>query len=181
MHTALRYPEDKLYTDIWKMTMVYDVRVYNWIPDMQSGLSSSEILSRSKLKKFSETFSNCHIWGFPTYVLQLKSKKPRVRIHYWIPRSQRGVNIGFRNMHLTQVGLVLNLLDGSTSPHYHVVFDEMFSTVVGSIGTYPEFLIRLVSSRNSKRRAMLDQKGDLDSDNEWLTDNEQLTCFSTAR
>ena len=31
--------------------------------------------------------------------------------------------MGFRNMHSTQVGLVLNLLTGSISPHYDVVFD----------------------------------------------------------
>ena len=37
--------------------------------------------------------------------------------------------MGFRNMNSTQVGLVINLLTGSISPQYHVVFDDMFSTV----------------------------------------------------
>ena len=36
MHSALRYPEETLSTDIWPMEMDYDVWVYNWIPDMQS-------------------------------------------------------------------------------------------------------------------------------------------------
>ena len=38
------------------------------------------------------------------------------------PRIQRGVNMGFIKMHSTQVGLVLKLLTGSISPHYHVFF-----------------------------------------------------------
>ena len=36
----------------------------------------------------------------------------------------------FSKMHSTQVWLVLNLLTGSISPQYHVVFDDMFSTVM---------------------------------------------------
>ena len=36
MHSALRYPDETLSTDIWPMEMDYDVWVYNWIPDMQS-------------------------------------------------------------------------------------------------------------------------------------------------
>ena len=38
----------------------------------------------------------------------------------------------FRNIHSTQFGLVLNLLTGSILPQYHVLFDDMFSTMVSS-------------------------------------------------
>ena len=48
-------------------------------------------------------------------------------------------------MHSTQVGLVLNLLTGSISPHYHGVFDDMFSTVVSRTATDPEFWVRLIA------------------------------------
>ena len=41
--------------------------------------------------------------------------------------------MGFIKMHATQFGLVLNLLIGLISPHYHVVFDEMFSSVSVSV------------------------------------------------
>ena len=56
----------------------------------------------------------------------------------WYPRIQRGVNIGFSKMHSTQVGLVLKLLTGSISPHFHVVFDDMFSTVMRSTSADPK-------------------------------------------
>ena len=68
--------------------------------------------------------------------------------------------MGFSKMHSTQVGLVLNLLTGSISPQFHVVFDEMFSTVMSSKATDPEIWIWLVTSRNSRIQVMLDQEDD---------------------
>ena len=38
--------------------------------------------------------------------------------------------MGFSNMHSKQVGLVLNMLTGTISTHYHVLFEDMFYTVV---------------------------------------------------
>ena len=61
--------------------------------------------------------------------------------------------MGFSKMHSTQVGLVINLLTGSISPQYHVVFDDMFSTVMIITDAYPESWIRLVTSRNQVYRS----------------------------
>ena len=44
-----------------------------------------------------------------------------------------------------------------------------------------EVWIRLVTTRNSRIQVMLDQEDDPELDDEWLTANEQLTCFSKAR
>ena len=46
IHTALICPEDTFSTDLWPMAMHYAVWVYNNIPDVNSGLSAIEILSR---------------------------------------------------------------------------------------------------------------------------------------
>ena len=89
--------------------------------------------------------------------------------------------MGFIKMHSTQLGLVQNLLTGSISPHYHVVFDDMFSTFMSSAAAYPEVYIRLVTSRNSRIQVMLDQEYDPELDDEWLTSDERLTRFSKAR
>ena len=45
--------------------------------------------------------------------------------------------MGFRNIYSTQVGLVINPLTFSMPPHYHVVFDDMFSIVMISTSVYP--------------------------------------------
>ena len=100
---------DVLRINIWPMEMDYAVWVYNRIPDMQSGLPAIEIWSRSRFEPVSENLSNCHVWGFSTYFLEPKLQKPGVKIPKWDTRIQRGVNMGFRNMNSTQVGLVLKL------------------------------------------------------------------------
>ena len=99
---------------------------------MHSGLSSNEICSRSTSEPVSETLGNFHVWGCPAYVLEPKFHNPGVKLPKWDPRSQIKINMGFKNMHSTQVGLVLNFLTGSISPQYHVVLDDMFFTVVVS-------------------------------------------------
>ena len=89
--------------------------------------------------------------------------------------------MGFSKIYSTKVGLVLNLLTVSISPQYHVVFDDMFSTVMISIDADPEVWIRLVPSRNSRIQVMLYQEYDPKLDDEWLTSDEQLTSFSKDR
>ena len=89
--------------------------------------------------------------------------------------------MGFRNMHSTQVGLVLNLLTGSISPQFHVAFGYMFSTVMSSTASDPKVWIRLSTSRNSSIQVMLDQEDDPELDDEWLTIDDQLTRFCKAR
>ena len=82
--------------------------------------------------------------------------------------------MGFRKMHLTQVGLVLNLLTVSISPQHHVLFDDMFSTVVSSTAADPSKWIRLFTPRNSRIQVILDQEEDPELDDEWFTaDGEQ--------
>ena len=99
---------------------------------MHYGLSAIEIWSSSRFEPVSETLSNCHVWGCPAYFLEPKLQKPGVKIPKWAPRSRRGVNLGFSKMHSSQVGLVQNILTVSISPQSHVVFDDMFSTVMSS-------------------------------------------------
>ena len=65
--------------------------------------------------------------------------------------------MGFIKMHSKQVGLVLNLLTGSTLIHYHFVFDDMLSTVISITSTDPEDWIRLATSRNSRIQVILYQ------------------------
>ena len=65
--------------------------------------------------------------------------------------------MGFKKMHSTQSGLVLNLFTGSISEQHHDVFDDMFSTVVSTTATDTEVCIRLVTSRKSWIQVILEQ------------------------
>ena len=164
MHADPICPEERISTDLWPMIMYYAVWVYNPIPGMHYGLSAIEIWSRLRFEPVSETLSNCHVWGCPTYVLEPKLQNPGLNIPNWAPRSRIWVNMGFNKMHSTQVGLDINLLTGSISQHYHVVFDDMFSTVLSSTAADPEVCIRLVTSSNSRIQVILDQEDDLELD-----------------
>ena len=52
--------------------------------------------------------------------------------------------MGFNKIHSIQVRLVLHLVMGSIYPHYHVVYDDIFSEVVSIIAADPYLWIRLV-------------------------------------
>ena len=157
MHAVLGFPEDIFFTDLWTMAMDYAVWVYNCIPDMQSGLFAIEICSRSRFELVSETFSNFHVWGSSAYFLEEKLQKPEVKIPKQDTRSRRGFDMGLIKIHSTQVWLVLNLLTGSISPQYHVIFYYMFPTVMSSTAAEQKICIRLVTSSNSRIQVMLDQ------------------------
>ncbi len=47
----------------------------------------------------------------------------------WEPRSQLGIYVGHSPAHAGSVALVLNPQMGHVSPQYHVVFDDLFTTV----------------------------------------------------
>ena len=77
--------------------------------------------------------------------------------------------------------MVINLLTGSISPQYHILFDDMFSTVASSIASDPEVQIRLFTSRNSRIQVVLDQEDNPEFYDEWLTSDEWLAYFIKAR
>ena len=47
----------------------------------------------------------------------------------WTPRARRGQFLGYSPQHSTLVGRILNLSTGSVTPQFHVVYDDLFSTV----------------------------------------------------
>ena len=83
-----------------------------------------------------ENLSNFNIWGCSTYFLETRLHNPRKKILKGDCRSWRGINMGLSNMHSTQVGLAINFLTSSISPQYHVVFDDMLSTMVSTASIY---------------------------------------------
>ena len=94
-----------------------------------------------------------------------------VKIPKWDTRSLRGVHTCFSKIRSPQVVLVLNLITGSILPHYHVVFDDLFSIVVSTTFADPEDWIRLATTSNSRIQVVLYQEDDSDFYDYWLTAN----------
>jgi hypothetical protein len=112
-------------SSLWPMAVTYATHLYNHLPNAQ-GLCPADLFTGSTVPR--HRLKELHVWGCPIYVLdpQLQGgqKLPR-----WEPRSRRGVFMGFSNLHSSEVPLVLKLETGSITPQYHVVFDDLFSTV----------------------------------------------------
>ena len=65
----------------------------------------------------------------PCYIFDAKLQDDK-KISKWKPRAQAGMFLGFSNLHLSLVGMVLNIRTGYISPQFHVVYDEKFETVM---------------------------------------------------
>ena len=90
------------------------------------------------------------------------------------PRSRCGVILGFSKLHSTLVGLVLNPLSGVISLQFHVVYDDIFSTVYSNEETEEATRIwkNLLTLPNNRLQVLLDESDDHDLEDHWLTREE---------
>ena len=82
----------------------------------------------TKTKSDHRDLQRAHVWGCPVYFLEPALQDGK-KIHKWQPHARLGIFVGFSHVHSSLVLLVLNVVTGKTSPQYHVVFDDKFSTV----------------------------------------------------
>ena len=76
--------------------------------------------------------------GYPVYVVD-KSITGGMKFPRWKARSSRCMFVGLSDRHSIFVPLVLNLATGTITPQHHVVFDDLFATVVTSADEIPDF------------------------------------------
>jgi len=100
------------------------VDIHNSTPGL-SGLSSDEIFSGQKSTK--NRLADFHTFGCPVLVLEA-SLQAGHKLPKWKPRSRLAIYLGLSLNHATSVPLVFNTSTGLTSPQYHPVFDDHFST-----------------------------------------------------
>lgn len=111
---------------LWPMAINYAVWVFNHLPRADTGLCPDEMWSQCRTTR--DDLRRAHVWGCPVYVLELALQDGK-KIHKWQPHARLGIFVGFSHVHSSLVLLVLNVVTGKTSPQYHVVFDDKFSTV----------------------------------------------------
>jgi hypothetical protein len=74
LHAAVRWPDVADSTN-WPMAVDYAVYIYNHVPNALSGLSPIELATR--VAQHQTDFSNLHVWGSPSYVLDPKLQDGR--------------------------------------------------------------------------------------------------------
>jgi len=135
IHSALHWPQ-VADSSLWPSCVAQAVFLWNHIPDPSTGLSPSDLFSRSRYPI--EKFHDLHVWGCPAYVLD-KTLADGKKIPRWKPRSSRGMYLGRADKYASTVPLILNLQTGSITPQFHVVLDDWFATVSSSPDDLPDF------------------------------------------
>jgi hypothetical protein len=120
-------------SSLWPMAVNYATHIYNTTPK-ENGVCPADIFLGTTVPR--HRLQHLHAWGCPVYVLDPTlangSKLPR-----WQPKSRLGIFVGMSTFHSSDVPLVLNLQTGYITAQFHVVFDDLFSTVA-SIGREEE-------------------------------------------
>ena len=131
MEQLLRWP-DEFDPANWAFALEHAVYVWNHMPRARNGLSPIELFTGTKTPSYDPALTNLRIWGCPAWTLDPKLQDGH-KLPKFTARSRCGMYLGSSPKHSDSIGRILNLETGHVSPQFHVVYDEMFSTVNGSI------------------------------------------------
>jgi hypothetical protein len=126
LHASIHWP-DAADLELWPFALEHAVYLWNNLPKRDNLLSPLEIFSGTKADSYAR-LQRSHVWGSPVYVLDPKLQDGK-KIPKFNPRSRRGQYLGQSTAHSSTIGRILNLNTGWVSPQYHVVYDDLFTTV----------------------------------------------------
>ena len=114
---------------LWPFAVKHAVWLYNRVPNVESGLTPMELVTKQKADH--RDILRSHVWGCPAYVLEPKLQNGQ-KLPKWNRRSRLGQFLGYSDEHSSLVANIRHLKTGYISPQYHVVFDDLFETVFSS-------------------------------------------------
>jgi len=128
VHAALHWPNDGA-DDIrlWAFAISHAAWLYNRLPNKTLGWNSP-IEVFTKTKSDHRELLQEHVWECPVFVLDAKLQDGH-KIPKFNRRARMGQFLGFSNEHSTLVARVCNLSTNYVSPQFHVVFDDLFSSI----------------------------------------------------
>ena len=130
MHQLLHWPS-AFQADLWPFAMEHAVHIWNSLPREGHSMTPTELFTG--LKQFDhQNLLRSRVWGCPTFVLDPKLQDGK-KLPKWTKRSRQGVYLGCSPTHSSNVGRILSLSTGAISPQFHVVHDELYSTVSGTL------------------------------------------------
>jgi hypothetical protein len=124
LHASVNW-KDGVDASLWPMEVKYSVRVYNNTPG-DNAIFTADIYTGGTVPL--HHLRDIHVWGNPVYVLDPKLQQGK-KVPRWKPRSRRDVLLGLSQEHSSEVTQVLNFSTGRITTQYHVVFDNIFTTV----------------------------------------------------
>ncbi len=112
---------------LWPFAVKHAVWLYNRVPNRKSGLTPLELLTKSKADH--RDLLRSHVWGCPAIVLEPQLQNDQ-KLPKWNRRARVGQFLGFSDEHSSLVANVRHMSNGYVSPQFHVVFDDLFETVI---------------------------------------------------
>ncbi len=112
---------------LWPFAVKHAVWIYNRVLNCQSGLTPLELLMKSKADH--RDLLRAHVWGCPAIVLEPQLQKDK-KLPKWNRRARVEQYFGYLDEHSSLVANVHHLSTGYISPQFHVIFDDLFETVV---------------------------------------------------
>ena len=109
------------------MAMDQAVFIWNNLPRQDSRLDPVKLLSGRMFDNY-EHLQRLHVFGSPCFVLDPKLQDGK-KLPKWNRRARQGMYVGISKEHASNVANILNLTTGSISPQFHVVHDDLFTTV----------------------------------------------------
>ena len=128
VHTSLNYTyrgADDL--SLLSYAVKHYVWLYNRLLNKELGLTTLEFLTRSKSDY--RNILRYHVWGCPVFFLEPKQQNDQ-NIPKWNQRARLGQFIGFSDLHSSLMPNVQHLSTRYISPQFHLVFDDLFETVI---------------------------------------------------
>jgi hypothetical protein len=127
LHAKRHWP-DYITTMMWPFALKEASYQLNWLSLCSDGHSCKATFF--SIDKDFINISTLHVFGSPCFVLDSRLQSGIGGAPKWEPRSRLGIYAGHSPAHAGLVAMVLNPWAGHVSPQYHVVFDDLFSTVL---------------------------------------------------
>jgi hypothetical protein len=128
VHASLHWTDQGLDDiSLWPFAVKHAVWIYNRVPNCQSGLTPLDLLMKSKADH--RNILSAHVWGCLAIVLEPQLQKDK-KLPKWNRHARVGQFLGYSDEHSSLVANVHHLSTGYVSPQFHVVFDDLFETVV---------------------------------------------------
>ena len=126
LHAIIMWPEEAN-TELWPMAMDQAVFIWNHLPRQDSRLAPAEVLSGRIFQNY-DHLQRLHVFGSPCFVLDPKLQDGK-SLPKWKRRARQGQYLGVSKEHASNVANILNPTTDSISPQFHVVHDDLFTTV----------------------------------------------------
>jgi hypothetical protein len=127
LHLVINWPE-QTNLKIWSFVINQAVYIWNHMTSKNTRLASLEVFASTRFPSYNH-LQRSHVWGCPVYVLEPSLHQDNKKIPKWKPRSRRGMYLEYSTQHSSDVGLIMNLQTGYVWPQFHVVYDNLFTTV----------------------------------------------------